>query len=118
MKINRLDIVIILLIGAVVYQQVRLYQLKNELHKELQSQVDKLNLQLNDLAEKNLVIIDKLKKAKKKDSIIDKKIDDKVKVINWKLRKYEKITHSIVDQLKRDSIRSILKTRHYMPNLE
>ncbi len=118
MKINRLDIVIILLIGAVVYQQVRLYQLKKELHKELQSQVDKLNLQLNDLAEKNLVIIDKLKNAKKKDSIIDKKIDEKYKILNWKLRKYEKITHSIVDQLKRDSIRAILKDRHYMSDVE
>ena len=108
-KINRIDIVILLLIGAIVYQQITIRSIKIDFNKQLKVQIDSIDLQLKTLAKKDLVISAKLQKAKKTDSIIDKKIDDKVKVLKWKIHKNEKITNSIIDALKRDSIRAILK---------
>ncbi len=97
--------ILLLLTAIIVYQQFQLYRVKKELNKELQSQVDSLNLQINDLAKKDLSIIAKLKKAKKKDSLIDRRI----RYFNYKLKKYEKITINSINHLQRDSIRAILK---------
>lgn len=106
MKLNRIDIVILLLIGAIVYQQITIRSIKIDFNKQLKVQIDSIDLQLKTLAKKDLDLSTKLEKAKKTDSIIDRRI----KYFNYKLKKYEEIPFSNIDHLQRDSIRAILKT--------
>ena len=108
-KINRIDIVILLLIGAIIYQQITIRSLKIDFNKQLKVQIDSIDLQLKTLLKKDLVISAKLQKAKKTDSIIDKQVNKQLKILKWKIRKNEKTTLDFINNLKRDSIRAILK---------
>ena len=99
---NILFIALIVIIG---YQQYQLYILKNEMVGQLKQDVSFMRKQLYTLFMQSQELKDKMLEAKKTDSVIDRRI----KHFNYKLKKYEKISTTSINNLKRDSIRAILK---------
>ena len=100
-------IIIAALIGLIVYQQLELKSVKRELNRELTRQIDSINDKLLLLNKKNSELSDKMLQYKYNDSIIALRITG----LNKKLKKYEKITYSTVDNIERDSIRAIIKRK-------
>jgi len=99
--------IIALFIGSLFFQ---IYSLKNQLNKELkrQEKIIDQKIKIND----SLILSfkQKLKQAKKQDSILTKN----VKYLKWKLYKYEQ-NHPVIiigNNVSKDSIRAILTGQH------